>query len=201
MAKDIEQFLKTLLAEVVKPFTFYPQDLKISTARFKKIISIQWQANKADTSRLIGSGGETYRALAAYFKLVGEQHGYVVELERLLDPVVGKVERYEPFKANPNWPKAEIVALLTNAALSGSRHGVAEVAAQDIGQKTALVVNVVKNESAETEAALQATLGHIFKVIGNATGRVLVIDVNRTLEPEAAQPATAAGRYAGESKD
>ena len=196
-AATFETTLKKLLRQLCAEFIFHPDDLEISTKRFKTIIGIQWRGHRADTSRMIGERGETFRALAEYLKLVGQQHGYDVELERIQEATKGEPERYPPFKANPDWPRERIMALLEAAVTAASRNGQVEVTSGDVGSdRTGIEVAISTKETAHTEGKIRETLRHLFKVIGNANGRVLLVDVTRTLDPDPEQPQSAAGRFA-----
>jgi len=189
--------LTGLLRRLITEFIAHPEDLEINLKRFQNIVSISWRGHRTDTSRMIGTAGATYQSLRAYVKLVGEQHGYYVDLERVQDPIVGNMERYEPFKANPNWRKAEIMELFREAVRAGCRHDVVQVESGDVGEnRTGLCAYICKLETLSTETILRTQLKHIFGVIGNPNGRVLLVEISRTLEPEAPQPKAADGRYA-----
>jgi predicted RNA-binding protein YlqC (UPF0109 family) len=196
-----ETELAALLRDLVTEFIAHPQDLEIVPKRFSTIISIAWRGNRADISRMIGTKGDTYRPLAALMRLIGEQHGYEVDLERVGDPLRGVMERYQPFKLNLLWPRDRIMQLLERTARQACRHSQVELEAGDLrADTTAIKVGISKAETMKTETVLRETLKHIFKVIGNANGRKLMVEVSRCLEPEAPQPATARGRFANERK-
>ena len=148
---------------------------------------------------IAGDQGEddVYNALRALLKLVGEQHGCELELARVGTPTVGQVERYAPFKKNPSWPRKQVEQLIERAAQMATRHGRVEVQMADIDDdRTGIKVRIAKNETQNTESTLTASLKHVFKVIGNSKGRILLVEVARELEPEEdCQPALNRGRY------
>ena len=89
------------------------------------------------------------------------------------------------------------MALLEAAVTAASRNGQVEVTSGDVGSdRTGIEVAISTKETAHTEGKIRETLRHLFKVIGNANGRVLLVDVTRTLEPDPEQPQSAAGRFA-----
>ena len=191
-----EQTAANLLRDMVSMFITYPDDFKVTAGRYSNIIRLGWVGNRADVSRMIGTGGKTYNALRDLMKLIGEQHGCEIELTRVCDPIKGKPERYHPFKDNTNWPRERILQLLERAAVLGSRTGRSETGSGDLDKdSTGLHVALCRTETLNTEAVLSRTLKHIFNVIGNANGRILIVSVTRELEPEIMQPATADGRF------
>ena len=192
----IQTQIESLLRALVNEFIFYPADLEISVNRFTTILNVSWRGNRADTSRMIGERGATWAALHNLLELIGEQHGLTVDLERVGDPKVGKVERYEGFKANADWPRARIIGLIKRAAESAVRAGnPVEVSSGNLGAtKTGIEIAIAANENMRTESVLRASLSHIFKVIGNRHGRELIVTVRRSLESER-QPETASGRF------
>lgn len=201
--QQFEKYITTLLRDLVTLFVKYPADLEIKASRFQTIMDIQWRGNRADTPRMIGGhdgadgfGGQTYFHLKQLMRLVGEQHGYEVDLARVGQPVKGEAERYAPFKADPSWPRARIIALLERTAIAGSQQPPV-IQAQDLdAPTTAVAVTLSSKETLKTETQLRDSLRHIFKVIGNANGRVIKVMVMRGETETEQQPATAAGRFA-----
>ena len=195
--QPFEQFLSDLLRSLVVEFISYPKDLEIKPTRFNKIVSIAWRGNRADQGRMIGTNGDTFRPLASYMKLVGDRHGYDVELERVGEAVKGVFERYPKFNARADWPRTRLLALLERAVRAACTHDQVEITAADVGpERTAVQVNIALNENLSTQAILDSSMKHIFKVIGNANGRDITLKVDRTLKADTFQPATADGRYA-----
>lgn len=191
-----DKALTELLRRLVNEFIFHPADLEISSKRFQRIINLSWRGNRGDTSRMIGKGGGTHKHLARLLALIGAAHGYDVELERVGEPVRGKAERYDPFKARADWPKARILTLLQETARLGTKHGLVELGCGDLtDSKTAVQVDICRTETLHTETMLEQCLRHVFNVIGNANGRVITVKVVRSLEPDV-QPERSDGRYA-----
>lgn len=196
---DVEPFEKTvthLLRKLVNEFIFHPEDLEITPRRFQKIISITWRGHRGDTSRMIGTGGATYEQLAKLMAMVGQAHGYEVDLERVSPAIRGVAERYDPFKARPDWPRARIMDLLEEMARMATKHGQVRIESGDLtDSKTGVQVDICTAETLNTETRLRETLAHVFNVIGNKNGRTITLNVTRAL-PLEVQPETAAGRFA-----
>ena len=87
--------------------------------------------------------------------------------------------------------------MIKSAAMACCRHGQVEVEECTIRKDTsAVVVQLDKRESLNTEKILSESLEHIAKTIFPPNGRLVKLQVERSLEPEVEQPATAAGRFA-----
>jgi hypothetical protein len=149
---------------------------------------------------MIGEGAQTYHWLKMLVRQIGERHGYEADLARVGEPVTGTAERYPEFASKPKWPQARLLALLQRTVEAATREHRCELETDDSGDQTAIVVNIATSETLKTETVLREILKHIFKAIFNANGRLMKLTVIRTLEPEQAQPATAAGRFAKETK-
>lgn len=193
---QFEKLLTDLLRDIVTEFIFHPADLEISCRSFKQIVSLQWRGNRADTSRMIGEGGATYHQLKSLLRLVGEHHGYDVELARVGEPAKGLPERYPGFAARADWPRTRLLAILERMAKAGTRDGNCVVEDAPIGDDmTAVVIKIDCDETLHTETTLRDSLKHLAKAMFSANGRLVKLQVERTLESEV-QPETAAGRFA-----
>jgi len=192
-----EKFLSDLLRDLVTAFVAHPEVLRINARHFSTIIDIAWSGHRADTSRMIGEGGQTFHWLKQLVRMIGEQHGFDAELSRVGEPTTGESERYPEFVARADWPRARLLSLLERTVLAATKQSQCEIdhANQD-DETSAIIVRISRNETSGMEQSLKECLKHIFKVIFNANGRLLRLNVERTLPPEAKQPATAAGRFA-----
>lgn len=194
---QFEKHLTQLMRDLVEGFTFHHQDLQIAAKRHGKFILLTWRGNKADTSRMIGKRAETFKSFVKLFKLIGEQHGYHVDVDKVGEPVTGGWEEYGRFTAKPDWGKEKIVSLLERVITLAVKHDPVEINCEDIDHMRTLVnVQISMAESLKTEQELNSSMLHIFKIIGNASGRKILVTVMRKLEPEPMQPETSAGRYA-----
>ena len=196
---EFDHLITDLLHSIVREFVQYPADLTIMTCGPETIVDIVWSANKADISRMIGEGGKTFHFLKELMHMVGNRYGYEVTLNRISEPTKGKVERYTPSKFGSLWPKARLLALLERTVREATVHSLVEIAHSDLDDNTsAVIVRIGRNESSRMETNLREALQHTFKVVFNAQGRLIRLTVDRSLTPEAMQPKTAAGRFAGE---
>lgn len=194
--QPIETLVTTILRDLVTEFCFHPEALEIRATSLRRIVNIEWRAHRADTSRIIGEKGANFRPLVDLVHHIGLLRDCEVRLKRLGEPVVGSIERYQGFKANPKWPHKRIVELMQRTAEAATASGMAEIETVDIGgDDTACNISIARSESAHTAAVLGETMKHIFGIIGNRHGRVLLIQVTPELDAET-QPETAAGRFA-----
>lgn len=193
---QFEKLLTDLLSDIVTEFIFHPADLEISSRRFRQIIGIQWRGNRADTSRMIGEGAATYHQLKQLLRLIGEQHGYDVDLARVGEPARGQPERYPGFAARADWPRARLLAILERVTKAATRDGNCVIEDAPMGDDTtAVVIKIDYDETLQTETVLRDSLKHLAKAMFSANGRLVKLQVERTLESEV-QPETAAGRFA-----
>jgi predicted RNA-binding protein YlqC (UPF0109 family) len=199
-APQFEKLLTTLLRDLVTEIVAHPADLEIRARSFHTITDVTWRGHRADTPGMIGEGAQTYHWLKMLVRQIGERHGYEADLARVGEPVTGTAERYPEFASKPKWPQARLLALLQRTVEAATREHRCELETDDSGDQTAIVVNIATSETLKTETVLREILKHIFKAIFNANGRLMKLTVIRTLEPEQAQPATAAGRFAKETK-
>ena len=195
-APQFEKQLLTLLRDLVTEFVAHPADLDIRARTFHTITDITWRGHRADTPRMIGEGAQTYHWLKMLVRQIGERHGYEADLARVGEPVTGQPERYPDFAAKENWPRERLMALLQRTVEAATRSGQCELETDDSGDQTAIVVNIGQGETLKTETIMRDSLKHLFKAIFNANGRLIKLQVARTIEPEPEQPKTASGRFA-----
>lgn len=192
---QFEKQLTDLLRQIVTEFIFHPDDLKINARRFQQIISINWQGHRADTARMIGEAGQTHHHLKQLIRLIGEQHGYDVELLRVGEPTTGQPERYPEFLAKSDWPRRRLLSVLERAAALACHNPVEIEAGALDDDKEAVIIKIARLETVKTETVLRDSLKHLAKAMFSANGRLVTLQVERTLEAER-QPETAAGRFA-----
>lgn len=193
---QFEKLLTKLLRDIVVEFIAHPEDLEINSKRFNRIISITWRGHKADTARMIGEGGHTYHHLREIMRLAGEAHGYDADLARVDDPIKGKPERYNGFTPKKDWPRRRLLSVLEAAALACCRHDQVEIEECEIRANTsAVVVKLDERESLNTETVLKNSLKHVAGTIFPANGRLVKLQLERSLPAGDQQPESYAGRF------
>jgi len=193
---QFEKLLTKLLRDIVVEFIAHPDDLEITAKRFHQIISIQWRGHKADTARMIGEGGQNYHHLRQIMMLAGQAHGYDADLARVGDPVRGSSERYNGFIARADWPRRRLLNVLEATTRACCRHDQVEIDECEIRPDTsAVVVKLDERESLNTETVLKVSLKHIAGTIFPANGRLVKLQVERSLPAGDQQPESYAGRF------
>jgi predicted RNA-binding protein YlqC (UPF0109 family) len=182
---QFEKLLTDLLRDIVTEFIFHPDDLQITCRRFHQIVSIQWRGHRADTSRMIGEGAQTYHQLKQLLRLIGEQHGYDADLARVGEPTTGQPERYPGFAARADWPRSRLLYILKRATLAATYHQKYFIQDAPIADDTtAIVIKIDRRETLRTETVLCDSLKHLAKAMFSANGRLVKLQVERSLEAE-----------------
>ena len=188
---DIEKVVD-LFKRVVAAMCDHPDSLVVTARPLRASVSVSVQAHAVDTSRLIGSGGQNYWALSTIASAIGARRKIRVKVPPIREPVVGEPARFE-FKADPNWPRARILALLDETLAATFFHPVASNVDDDEEFFTTTVeVTMDRRERMGWVDRFGNALAIIFDAIGRTNGRVLMIDFIVDAEP--AQPESAAGR-------
>jgi len=189
-----------LFRRVVTEIISHPEDLVLEAKQFTQSIVVTIQAHAADTPRLIGEGAANYKALVLLAVALGARAGLRVSIPPIREPVVGKPDRYK-FAPNESWPKEKIIKLLLDVArgtFSDPDAVEAKVFDDDSTVSTTVELWVARNERLALVTGFGSALRTLFDAIGKANGRLLYLDVVAKKDVDGRQPATAAGRFAGE---
>ncbi len=192
--------LTALVRAIVTEFVSHPEALEITAIQWAPAaVDIGWRGHRADTPRMIGERAQTFHHLRELVRLIGANHGYETDLDRVGEPVTGEAERYPDFQSRPDWPRVRLLDKLNRLATMATRHGQVEIETKDFAKDgtpwTAVLVNISQAETPQTEQILRDSLKHIWYVMAAAQGRQTRLTVEASL-PAEHQPETAAGRFA-----
>jgi predicted RNA-binding protein YlqC (UPF0109 family) len=198
--KAIEQLARDLASMMVS----HPDDLIVDVRAHTATMSIAFQGHAADTNKLIGEGAANYRALVMVMRAAGAKLGVRVQVPPIREPSVGLPERYR-FQPDPNWPEKLIERLARRTVAAVFEHEAlirVDAFQSEPDYTTTLEIFVSRSEKPELVTMLAGPLARLFDAIGRTHGRVVILTViaeGPAAEQERPQPATAAGRYVGET--
>jgi predicted RNA-binding protein YlqC (UPF0109 family) len=113
--EEIERIIEDLLLRVVEWLVVYQDDvevIKIFSDSKRSVYRVRVHA--ADTSRLIGTGGERFKALQFLTHAAGARFGRDVTFERIDEATVGDVERFPLIISRPDWDRGGVMNLLAD---------------------------------------------------------------------------------------
>lgn len=174
-----------LVRRILEEITFHHADLHVTPTQVGRSWMIKVQVNRADMPRVIGGGGLHHRALDTIVAAVGVKNAVNMRLH-VLEPDVGRPERFEKFEASHNWNAEPVVRLLRDicAAVFITQ---AEVSARDVADATTnLEVILSGKEPRKIIEPIGKALSALFNAIGKANGRIVMVDV--AVEGEAPAP-------------
>lgn len=178
-------FLKTTLRRIIERFTIHHNLLAIETVSVGGVVNVFIQAHRADTSRLIGERGASFRALSTLVAALAGADGYRAVLQPIAEPTAGEPEKFTRFVHNPGWDReciTRLLELLCNRIFEGR----AAIEARDACNQTIYVVRVPVDEMPECVRAIGSALHVIFNAIGKSNGRLIMVGVEMTGAPEEA---------------
>jgi len=171
-----EEIAAWLARRVLEEITFHKSDLHVTPTQVGRSCMIKVQVHKADMPRAIGSGGLHHRALDTLIAAIGIKYAVNMRVN-LVEPEVGRPERYERFEASHNWNSEPVVALLRDICAAVFITS-AEVSAHDAADATTnLEVTVSAREPRKIIEPIGKALQVLFNAIGKANGRIVLLDV------------------------
>lgn len=172
MGIGYEEILKLL----TEKFLAFPQSIIVHEYQEGNLTKIVVECDRADISRLIGTGAVMVRAIRTILTRIGDLNGEKIWF-RIIEPKEGSVKHGDPFKPKDDWMDKddEAVADIMDQAGKALFQGEFCVHVRSDGDVTKLYIHLQRECPFETIAALQV----IFKAIGKGMGRKAII-VNAT---------------------
>jgi len=195
MNTNLKEDITTMLRRMILEIILHPQHLQIKTTGLTRSMTINIQAHKGDTSRIIGTSGAHFRAFKALMAAMGARRGITVTMPKVQEPVIGEADNYPPLRESDEWPQVKIMELVRDVALAIFKYPEAvKVLTQDgEGAVTAVELLVDKSEKLLADA-LQPHLETLLEAIGNTHGRTIKFLIVPSAESEQ-QPDSADGRF------
>ena len=110
---DAERVAEELLRRILNGLISHTGDLEIiKQYSGGSLTKYTIRSHVADAPRIMGKGGLRFRAYRFILACIGQKFNKQIQLDNMLDPVVGQPEQFPRYKFNPRWPKEEIEALL-----------------------------------------------------------------------------------------
>lgn len=133
------------------------------------------QCHAADGSRIVGRGGERFRAFRLLMMLAGHKMGRRISLDTVEKDTVGKPEQFENYKYNPQWPRDAVRNLFVDVCKVVLTQP-AQVKLVEDGKTAILELRHDPRDSSTLESGLLLALENIFEGIGTTNGCQLSID-------------------------
>ena len=175
--KLVEEAIESLFTRLIAGFIEFREDFK-----FRKVFSgdrltnYNIICNAADCPRVLGKGGERFRALRYLMERAGEKLNRQISLETMESPVVGKPKPFPKFRYNPKWPRKEVEKLLADTCEAVFTHPVKIELRESMGS----AIFVVKHSDREfpvNVAQVAVCLQNIFRGVGTTNGCQIAVDV------------------------
>ena len=207
-----------LFPKLCRAVVVHEDEVRVTVMHNSRSSTVAVTPRGAEGGNLIGKNGRQVKSFRLLAKLVSERHGWPVNYA--VDVGVGEnppaADRQEP---EGNWNSAAAAALLLET-MESFCHKRVVVSYQDVGQHTAFEVVLHEREPEMTcsipvmdgfvafvkrgDEAVAAAVNTVFKAMGKVRGHTVHVELVRrqplaTAPPQERQPATAAGRYAGET--
>ena len=185
-----------LLREVITAICAYPEQLEIEL-RNGTAYEIAIHAHPTDSRRIVGSGGDHFRALQALAQLLFHGTGRLVTILRVTYPP-GPAGPFIPFKPRMDWPivwTKRLIKRMAEEAFPAARAAVKVIPHDDV---SSLVEVAIAGDAPEREVRRFGSALHIImKPVGSNIGRLLAVNVNYVgSETDSARGATGPGRAA-----
>lgn len=166
-----------LLTGLVKGFIRFPADLKTTYSQHtKRSLTISFQAHADDTGKLIGEQGVMIAALREVAQQMGNTLGLRVKVE-VLEPVMGKKERGEGFRYNPDYRIDDEVHRL-EAIGKFIFNDSAKVQYQAENGEITVLVLLIDGEANDFEPELEEALNTAFEATGLSRGKKLAVELD-----------------------
>jgi|SRR2546426_2563525 len=193
--------LKHLVGDIVNHLALRADDLSVEADVLTSMVTLRIQCHAEDAPRIVGKAGAHHKALLRIARVIGARHDARVEIavEAPQLPEELRAKTAWGFTPDPAWDRDGIKVLLREICRLVFGETVEVHASDDDAQaKTVFTVWVDRREPLELVLAMTNDLNTLFNVIGKRRGRLLAVDVAPKLDADAAQPKSAAGRFARE---
>lgn len=165
-----------IVRRIIGEFTYHPSDIRTAVQEVGHSMTVKLQVNRADMPRVLGKQGTHFRALESLVAAIGAKAGLTLRFQ-LVEPAVGMPDRYDPFTAKEEWNSANAVQLLSEIADATfmGKTSIRVIDGEDYQSSIELTLTAV-----EKRAIIDAVAGAakvLFKAIGRAQGRFLVVDI------------------------
>ncbi len=188
-----------LARDLLREWTLHPDTLEVWLEPGKIADKLCIRGHQTDTGRILGKRAGHLAALKTVLTEAyhhEERKLLVVELLEAKEQVDQEREGHRVFVPDPNWPRQRILDLIERMLRHLFNPFVME--REDSSCTTVMLVGVSSQESFARVSKLETALKVLINLIGKPNGRLLLIRIEQGLEPEAAQPKTAAGRFTKE---
>lgn len=170
--------IKQLIEGLIRRVILHPEHLEIVVTQDGRLVVVTMRAHGGDTGRLIGKGRSTFNALATLASLLGAKHGLNVQMNPVLEAVVGEPDRYPPFKPRRDWPCGEILDHIAQVCAVILEHPVIAINANHHAVHSIITIEANPDENAAKLRLAGRALLTIFATIGKCSGRVLYVNLN-----------------------
>lgn len=172
-----------IAARVVRAMVKHPDRVRFKVVESSHSVSIEIVAHPSDTRRIVGSQGSNLGALSSLTRLLLRGYGVVVSYGRV-KPNGDKEEPRLKFTPDPNWPRQEVIDLISDVAEAVFPDNKVVVSAGDYPDaRTVVNVSVIELDGPAVEQFALAA-AKLFKSVGNVKGRTLEVVVNEEVPTE-----------------
>ena len=172
-AHPITIAVRDFLTELVE----HRNRLYVTESRVGKTLAIAIDSAPSDVGRLIGEGGNHFKALATIISAAGHRQGIKASLLRIDDR--GRTiaaERTNGFTPNPNWPRERLFDVI--AGLAEQVFGAIQLVHVDASADTTLLqIGLTDEESSERLLLLDSTFATLVLAVGRSNGRIITASV------------------------
>lgn len=151
-------------------------DLSVETLDTETTVIISAMVHTEDHGRMIGVNGQTYQSLLVILRTACDRMGRKLSFTQVKPP--GKPSPRGPAVVNEDWDSAWLRSLVA-AVCSDLFAYEASVSVVDVGQQTAVKVEIHGAELVEDVRALSEAMAVVFRAIGFNAGRAVVFDLTR----------------------
>lgn len=171
----VEVKVETLLRRLCEGLIKHTQDLSIVPSfRGGNISKYRIRAHVSDVGRIVGTGGERFNALKFLCQTVGMKEGRQIVLERPVESIGGKRERFDDYEPRADWPKEQIEKLLNDVCEACFK---VKPVVSFLAPSHFMVACDV-SEPLHLMEALRPYLQNVFNGIGTTNGQQLEIPVD-----------------------
>ena len=188
--------LQEIFLRLARMFTVHHDLLTVEANHAGDFVTLSPRAHSEDASKLVGSGGANFRALINVLNVAAARLGVRFYLARVKD-VRGteKPQRQPPFKADPNWPKDEIMALFRQTCADLFDQPFTTEWSHQSGDTSFIELELAAGERISLpDEQLADGLSIVFNAIGMSHHRKLRVSLERKGSPHEAIESHAARR-------
>lgn len=178
MNKDaIEAQTETLFTRLCHGVIAFPKEFHLhKTHSGDRLTKYNIVCHKADAARILGRGGERFRALKALMGCAGKRQGRMLLLESLEQPTIGTIQPWPKFEYNAKWPSKAVRKLLQETCDAVFRFPV-NLEFEQMEDRAVFIVLHDSQEPVLLVNEITPALQNVFLGIGVTNGCHLSIDV------------------------